>query len=313
MNLRRSLHTNKGYTLIELMITLFIFAIITMFGVPAFYDFIEQSRAKSQMVKAANFLRSAQEIATSTNRIVYVYTAGYFDYGTNADKDTDYWYADWIMSFKPIGFNHTSIDQQDDALEGKREKTQEEKDNATQEEKDKDQYSLVGNGTPNTNYLIARQTIFTISEQYNISVLDSTEHNAIDRLELNASGIIEMEGYSRVREAPDQGVVNGKPTYLVFYPSGALIMPIFVLDKNPVNASFNSDTQWAQIKGTFQDPIGVLAGCRIGGGLTIDVINYTFNKELIQNDLTFSATQIDGTSGSPPSFSQNICGSRFLQ
>lgn len=313
MNLRRSLHTNKGYTLIELMITLLIFAIITMFGVPAFYDFIEQSRAKSQMVKAANFLRSAQEIATSTNRIVYVYTAGYFDFGKDAAIDENYWYADWIMSFKPIGFKHVSIDQQDDALESKREKTQEEKDNATQEEKDSDQYSLVGNGTPNTNYLIARQSIFTISNQYNLNVIDSAEHNAIDRKELNTPGIIEMEGYSRVRDAPDQGVVNGKPTYLVFYPSGALIMPIFVLDENSVDASFNSNTQWTQIKGAFKDPIGVLAGCRIGGGLTIDVINYTFNKDIIQNDLTFTATQVDGTSGSPPSFSQNICGSRFLQ
>ena len=295
MNLRRSLHTNKGYTLIELMITLFIFAIITMFGVPAFYDFIEQSRAKSQMVKAANFLRSAQEIATSTNRIVYVYTAGYFEFGADATQDANYWYADWIMSFKPIGFKHVSIDQQDDALEAK------------------NQGSTDGNGTPNTNYLIARQSIFTISNQYNLSVLDSTEHNAIDQRELNSSGTIEMEGYSRVREAPAQGVVEGKPTYLVFYPSGALVMPIFVLDENIVDASFDSNTQWNQIRPQFQDPVGILAGCRIGGGLTVDVINYTFNRDIIQNDLTFTATQVDGTSGSPPSFSQNICGSRFLQ
>lgn len=295
MNLRRSLHTNKGYTLIELMITLFIFAIITMFGVPAFYDFIEQSRAKSQMIKAANFLRSAQEISTSTNRIVYVYTAGYFDYDHNRDRDT-YWYQDWIMSFKPIGFKHASIDQQDDALEAK------------------DSGSTDGNGTPNTNYLIARQSIFTINNQYNLNVIDSTEHNAIDRKKLAGSNAaVEMEGYSRVRQAPDQGVVNGKPTYLVFYPSGALIMPIFVLDENAVNESFSNAKTWNNIKAGFRDPIGVLAGCRIGGGLTIDVINYTFNKEIIQNDLTFTPTIVNGTSGSPPSFSQNICGSRFLQ
>lgn len=263
-----------------------------MFGVPAFYDFIEQSRAKSQMVKAANFLRSAQEIATSTNRIVYVYTAGYFDYGTDATKDADYWYADWIMSFKPIGYKHRSIAEQDKALRAE--------DN--------------GKITPNNNYLIARQSIFTISNQYNLSVLDSLDHNAIDRKKLADSTVnVEMEGYSRVRQAPDQGVVKGKPTYLVFYPSGALIMPIFVLDENVVNESFSSAKTWNNIKAGFSDPIGVLAGCRIGGGLTIDVINYTFNKELIQNNLTFEATAAPGTSGSPPSFSQNICGSRFLQ
>lgn len=313
MNLRRSLHTNKGYTLIELMITLFIFAIITMFGVPAFYDFIEQSRAKSQMVKAVNFLRSAQEIATSTNRIVYVYTAGYFDYDHQRDKDS-YWYQDWIMSFKPIGYKHRDIDQQDKALEIQREKTDSEKEKSDQTEKDSGKYKTVGTGTPNPNYLIARQSIFTRSNQYNLSVLDSLDHNAIDRKKLADSTVnVEMEGYSRVRQAPDQGVVKGKPTYLVFYPSGALIMPIFVLDENVVNESFSSAKTWNNIKAGFSDPIGVLAGCRIGGGLTIDVINYTFNKELIQNNLTFEATAAPGTSGSPPSFSQNICGSRFLQ
>lgn len=314
MNLRKTLHNNKGYTLIELMITLFIFAIITMFGVPAFYDFIEKSRAQNQMIKAANFLRSAQEIATSTNRIVYVYTSGYFDYGADASKDANYWYQDWIMSFKPIGFKHTSIDQQDDALEIQREKDDDEKEKSDQSEKDSGKYETVGTGTPNTNYLIASQSIFTKSNQYNLSVLDSLDHNAIDRKKIAKSTVnIEMEGYSRVRQAPDQGVVEGKPTYLVFYPSGALIMPVFVLDKNAVDESFSSIKSWNNIKEEFKDPIGVLAGCRIGGGLTIDAINYTFNKELIKNNLTFSATIVPGTSGSPPSFSQNICGSRFLQ
>ena len=327
MNLRRSLHTNKGYTLIELMITLLIFAIITMFGVPAFYDFIEQSRAKSQMIKAANFLRSAQEIATSTNRIVYVYTAGYFDYeeldiSNDERKGIDdkiklyqaYWYQDWIMSFKPIGFKHVSIDQQDKALEIQREKDDDEKEKSHQSEKDSGKYSTVGTGSPNTNYLIARQSIFTKSNQYNLSVLDSLDHNAIDRKKLAKSTVnIEMEGYSRVRQAPDQGVVEGKPTYLVFYPSGALIMPVFVLDANAVDESFSSTKSWNNIKGKFKDPIGVLAGCRIGGGLTMDVINYTFNKALIQNVITFAPTAVLGTSGSPPSFSEHICGSKFLQ
>ena len=298
MNLRRSLHTNKGYTLIELMITLFIFAIITMFGVPAFYDFIEQSRAKSQMVKAANFLRSAQEIATSTNRIVYVYTAGYFNFeqlDTSDDQrviDTKiklynaYWYEDWIMSFKPIGYKHTTIEEQDTALR------------------------VEENGTifPNNNYLIARQPIFTKSSQYFLNALDSSKHNAIDRKKI---GNIDnqMEGYSKVRERPAQGNVEGKPTYLVFYPSGAIVMPVFVLsEQRPTDTDF-----FTNLPTKLNSALGILAGCRIGGGLTIDTINYTFNKELIQNPKTFEQTLLDGTSGSPPSFSQNICGSRLLQ
>lgn len=307
MNLRRSLHTNKGYTLIELMITLFIFAIITMYGVPAFYDFIEQSRAKSQMVKAANFLRSAQEIATSTNRIVYVYTAGYFNYTNHKD---DYWTQDWIMSFKPIGKNNIRISAQDLALEN------------TQKP-----------GTPNPNYLIAQQPIFTPSTTSILTILTSSRHNAIDRQSLSTSdagGLIEMEGYSNVRvpyikrgangepEKNDkgepilqdgQGAESGKPTFLVFYPSGAFVMPVFMTSNTPL-----STTNFFNITDAdLGNATGVLAGCRLGGGLTTDVINYTFNKEIIQNNLTFTPTIINGTSGSPPSFSQNICGSKFLQ
>ncbi|GAA5103237.1 pilus assembly FimT family protein [Wohlfahrtiimonas larvae] len=288
MKLRRSLHTNKGYTLIELMITLFIFAIITMFGVPAFYDFIEQSRAKSQLTKAANFLRSAQEIATSTNRIVYVYTEGYFDYDHNRDQDT-YWYKDWIMSFKPIGHNNTTITEQDIALRTE------------------------NNGVKkaNPNYLISQQRIFTESPAYALNVLTSSMHNAIDRKKIGSSDN-EMEGYSLVRETPAQGSVANKPTYLVFRPSGAMVLPVFVLTKEPLtNLDFytNIDTKMA-------NALGVLAGCRIGGGLTIDVINYTFNQSIIQNPKTFEQVLLDNsrdTSGSPPSFSQHICGSKFLQ
>lgn len=310
MNLRRLLHTNKGYTLIELMITLFIFAIITMFGVPAFYDFIEQSRAKSQMVKAANFLRSAQEIATSTNRIVYVYTAGYFEFGKDAAIDENYWYADWIMSFKPIGFKHKDIDQQDKALEIQREKDEKEKEQSQQPEKDSGKYETVGTGTPNPNYLIARQSIFTRNSQYNLNVLDSSKHNAVDRKTLSGSTVaIEMEGYSRVRDTSVQGLVENKPTYLVFYPSGAIVMPVFVI----ATQDYDNTEFFTELPNKLETAIGVLAGCRIGGGLTVDAINYTFNKELIQNPKTFEQTPLDGTSGSPPSFSQNICGSRFLQ
>lgn len=291
MNLRRTLHNNKGYTLIELMITLFIFAIITMFGVPAFYGFIEKSRAQNQMVKAANFLRSAQEIATSTNRIVYVYTTGYFNYTNHQDN---YWMQDWVMSFKPIGRSNIRASAQDLSLE--------------------DPNNV---GTPNPNYLIAQQSIFTPSNVYTLNVLGSTRHNSIDRRVLNnssASGNIEMEGYSYVREKyPDnpngQGTDIGKPTYMIFYPSGAVVMPVFVMAEQP----FADNDFFTNLPTKLSSATGVLAGCRIGGGLTIDVINYTFNTETIRHARTFTASALAGTSGSPPSFSQSVCGSRFLQ
>lgn len=305
MNLRRSLHTNKGYTLIELMITLFIFAIITMFGVPAFYEFIEQSRAKSQMVKAANFLRSAQEIATSSNRTVYVYTEGYFDYGHPNNNDEDYWYKDWIMSFKPIGRDYIHITPQDIALRAGEE----------------------GKRTANPNYLIAQQSIFTPSQAYSLNILDSREHDVLysDDLGNNA------EGYSKVRSTStdgygDQGSVIGKPTYLIFYPSGAVIMPIFILAKKGKDYTFRAESYgeaW-QYKlnliddedSVFTKPFGILAGCRMGRGLTIDAINYTFNSKLInyEDDIElFASEHRNRDIWSAPSFNHEICGTKALQ
>lgn len=316
MNLRRSLHTNKGYTLIELMITLFIFAIITMFGVPAFYDFIEQSRAKSQMIKAANFLRSAQEIAIASNRTVFVYTAGYFDYGMPNNDDQNYWYKDWIMSFKPIGQGYLTTTPQDIELR-------------TGDE---------GSRTANPNYLITQQPIFTPSNVYTLNILDSAIHNAVDTDELmNYRRGPEMEGYSRVRatlseDGIDQGSVKGKPTYMMFYPSGDIIMPIFVISKQGFDHAFDSTdygTQWQNElnpserdedmdnDNIFVKPFGILAGCRMAGGVTINSVNYTFRDSLINGkdgDIEiFSHEDRNRTSGSAPSFNHALCGTRALQ
>lgn len=303
MNIRRKLHNNKkGYTLLELMITLFIFAIITMFGLPAFYNFIEQSRAKTQIIQAANFLRSAQEIATSTNRTVYVYTEGYFDY---ASHENDYWYQKWIMSFKPIGRDFTSITDQDAALYNSSDKS------------------------PNPNYLIATQTIFTDSKLYQLNVLDSLDHNAIDLKKIvNSTVDIEMDGYSKVRDAASQGSTTGKPTYLVFYPSGAVVMPVFIMSEipknpnnTPIDTSFSSTKSWATLKGGFIKPIGILAGCRMGRGLSIDSINYTFSNQVMDTSYLFESIQrnsidpnhLDVLLYSAPSFGKYLCGSKFLQ
>lgn len=293
MNLRRTLHNHnkKGYTLLELLVTLFIFALITMYGVPAFYHFIEESRAKTQLIRAAGFLRSAQEIATSSNRAVYVFTDGYFNY---TDHVNDYWYQDWIMSFKPIGGANRSITDQDVSLK------------------------IVGADAPNPNYLISKQTIFTENGRYKLYVLDSSEHNAVDRKNLGGSDdLIEMEGYSKVRDDNVQGSTDDKPTYIVFYPSGAVVMPVFVLAEDDeftdTDTSFSSSNNWASIRAKLEHPVAILAGCRMGRGLTIDAISYTFNQALINNNDIFEKENRTGTSGSAPSFGPKFCGSKSLQ
>lgn len=298
MNISKKLHNNKGYTLIELMITLFIFAIITMFGVPAFYAFIESSRAKSQVIHAANFLRSAQEIASATNRTIYVYTAGYFDYSNHKE---DYWYQDWIMSFKPIGDNLREISQQDTALN----------DNAG-------------------NYLISRQTIFTPSAALNLFVIDSANHNAVDLASVTsdaAGDTIEMDGYSHVRSSHHiQGASEdqGKPTYMTFHPSGSITMPIFIVAEGGENQTFdtthiqnNMANHWAELRNEFDTPIAILAGCRTARGLNIDAVNYTFNRAVIDADYIFDTPVEMGRDNkkyyAAPSFGHYLCGSSFLQ
>lgn len=311
MKLQISINNNKGYTLIELMITLMIFAIIAMFGVPAFYGFIEQSRAKTQMIQAANFLRSAQEISTATNRVVYVYTDDYLNY--NAANLANYWYSDWVMSFKPIG--HTTGGTN----------------NTINTISDQDTELGVGSNDPTQgiNYLITRQRIFTPSNAYKLFIVDSSNHNSVDfasmsKETLSKEDTIEMDGYSIVRNSAIQGAEAGKPTFLTFHPSGAVTMPIFIIAEDGSNQTFiNTDIKdgkannWAQMKEkVFINPLGILAGCRLARGLNIDSINYTFNKSIIGSNTLFD-TPIHNDYGykyfAAPSFTDSLCGSTFLQ
>ncbi len=312
MNLRINTYNNKGYTLIELMVTLAIFAIIAMFGVPAFYTFIEKSRAKSQIIQAANFLRSAQEISTATNRVVYVYTEGYLKEYKEEDK-YNYWYQDWIMSFKPLG---QLVDDNDK--------------NTVNTISSQDAELGVGSIDPNkgVNYLIAKQRIFTPSSAYKLFIIDSAQHNNIDfasvtKDTLDNGDIVEMDGYSVVRNSTVQGAEGGKPTFITFHPSGAVTMPIFIIAEDGSNQTFSSThsnstiaNSWTIMKTNFTDPIGILAGCRLARGLNIDSINYTFNPTLMNLNTLFDTKvhQYNGhTYFAAPSFQNNLCGSKFLQ
>lgn len=310
MKLRINTYNNKGYTLIELIVTLTIFAIISMFGVPAFYNFIEKSRAKSQVIHAANFLRSAQEIASATNRVIYVYTEGYLKY---ADHKDDYWYQDWIMSFKPIGqlkssegeISINTIENQDRELG-------------------------VNSSDPNkgVNYLITKQRIFTQNNAYQLFIIDSKQHNSNDfasmeKNTLSAGETVEMDGYSIVRNSAIQGAERGKPTFLTFHPSGAVTMPIFIVAESGENLSLESShkngdfaNHWENIQGKFKNPVAVLAGCRIARGLNIDSINYTFNSTLLTSKTLFDTPILRSyghTYFAAPSFENKLCGSKFLQ
>ncbi|OYQ87269.1 prepilin-type cleavage/methylation domain-containing protein [Wohlfahrtiimonas chitiniclastica] len=285
MRSHRTLHS-KGYTLIELMITLVIFAIIALFGLPAFYAFLGKSDMKNQVAQAANFLRSAQEIATATNRTVYVYTEGYkgYDAANKAQKES-YWNQPWIMSFKPVGRDFVTFKKQEDELL---------KDNSP--------------------YEIARQRVFKDNGQFNIYTLESAM-NASNGLISEPSGIYALNGYRSQN--------GGKPGFLKFSPSGEVTLPIFVIAKKGKNYSFTSlSAKWRDVfDGTYKgfakgnstgNVVALLGGCRTHQGKIADTISYTFNQDAM---LPADLFAMDSANKFSPAFAfgNSACHSVFMQ
>lgn len=315
----------KGYTMIELMLTLMIFAIITLFAVPAFFTFIERSRAKSQIAQAANFMRSAQEIAIANNRTIYVFTEGLLTYETDtAIQRAEYWHKDWVMAFKPMGMKFITMPQQVN--------------------------EMIANPQ---NYTIAKQKNFSQSKKYALSTIDSNFHSNTSIYNVNptASTSLDMEGYSKVRSTEFQGAFTGAPTFIAFYPSGEVSLPIFVVSERtsakektapsldtPFKYDFtfntppkNGDTahQWnADTQKNFAKPIALLGGCRTGRSLSVDAINYTFNPNVMQSEFIFNSLGVGVEDAfnitlkksesklhyhAAPSFGYYLCGSKFLR
>lgn len=182
----------KGLTLVELAVTLLIFSIIAIIALPSFEDLIARSRIKTQTLAAANFMRSAQELAISGNRPVYIYTNKIFD--NAVDTDGSYWYDEWIMAYAPLGVDYT-LDRS--KLLNKLKDTE-------------------------ANYLIAKQKIFSpiISKKYKFFVAWSLEGN---------DSLLYPNGVTKKGKLYDTSYayVSGKPSFMRFYPSGIVEIPAF--------------------------------------------------------------------------------------
>lgn len=182
----------KGLTLVELAITLLIFSIIAIIALPSFEDLIVRSKIKTQTIAAANFMRSAQEMAISSNRPVYVYTDELFK--DAVDTDGSYWYGEWIMSYAPLGINHSLS-----------------RSTLLRTLKDKE-----------SSFVIAKQKIFypITSNKYKFFVAWSLEGN---------DSLLYPSGTSKKGNLYDTSYayVSGKPSVMRFYPSGMVEIPAF--------------------------------------------------------------------------------------
>lgn len=64
--------STNGFTLIELMITLTLLAIISSFAIPAFSKFIEKQRVNSDTHRVKSIIETARSKAISGNQSVYI-------------------------------------------------------------------------------------------------------------------------------------------------------------------------------------------------------------------------------------------------
>ena len=68
------MRTTRGFTLVELMMVVAILAVIAVVGAPAFADFIESGKVRSETQRVAGLLALARNHAVSKNREVTVAT-----------------------------------------------------------------------------------------------------------------------------------------------------------------------------------------------------------------------------------------------
>lgn len=91
------MYNNKGFTLIELMVTVMITAILATIALPASRDFQASMRVNSMASEYASFLREARALAIRNNRNVEVKTLNSSPIASN-NWGADGWQANEIIN-----------------------------------------------------------------------------------------------------------------------------------------------------------------------------------------------------------------------
>jgi type IV pilus assembly protein PilE len=119
--------SNKGFTLVELMIVISIIAILAAIAYPSYIDFVRKSRRADAQSALANAQLAQQKLRSSCR--FYAATAGASDNcGASADASTvrmpatspDGWYALTLSNASATGFTVTATGQGDQANDEER-------------------------------------------------------------------------------------------------------------------------------------------------------------------------------------------------
>jgi type IV fimbrial biogenesis protein FimT len=91
-----------GFTLVELIVTLAILAILLTIGTPMIGTMLESNRAKVRSVELRKALIATQQIATDTNTIVSLCPINGTNDGCDAGAPRD-WSKGWLLFTDPAG------------------------------------------------------------------------------------------------------------------------------------------------------------------------------------------------------------------
>lgn len=91
--------TSRGFTLIELIVTMMVAAIIVAFAVPSFQNMLMNSRLTSQTDALANALNYARSTALNQNVATEICPVG----AINSTTCGSAWSAGWMVVLNPVG------------------------------------------------------------------------------------------------------------------------------------------------------------------------------------------------------------------
>lgn len=100
MTMTHSSETTRGFTLVELMVTLAVLAILTMVAVPSFRDTIRRNRVSAASNALLADLRYARTEAINRGQLVSLCPSSD---GSNCTADGTAWDAGWLVYTYPAG------------------------------------------------------------------------------------------------------------------------------------------------------------------------------------------------------------------
>ena len=88
----------RGFTLVELMVTISILVILTAIALPSFRSLIQSNRAKTETADFLSYLQTARVEAIREGQTVTLCGS---TNGTSCNATTDYWETGWILFSDP--------------------------------------------------------------------------------------------------------------------------------------------------------------------------------------------------------------------